>query len=803
MNFKSAKAGLLFVILFLIILNFWLDRSSPQKQEDGRISLTVVTNPTGRDQLLWQQLKAGFEKENPGLRLDLIKSVEERKTETMVAGGTAPDIILLSGDKLGFWLQADALVDISPWLEEDDDSFGFSDIYPVTVQPFKYKNGIYALPWGAVPFVLFYNKDMFDKYSVPYPDSTWTWEDLRRNARLMTKDINGDGLKDEFGLAMNLWHDGLYTYIFQNGGTILNGDGTKINMTNPKTVEAVEFVFELMHRDSVCKTNFNMPKAGPGIPATGFREGRTAMLSPGGIFWVPEFRMWDNLDWDVMRLPKGPAGRATTIVPIGYGISSQCRHPREAFKLLKYLSGRKGQAIMANVGLFLPCRKSICNSAEFLNPIDITSGEPYKKPANMRELMIDLDEGYARLPVWASTRWPEVIMLMNNTFDNFFKNPEKEGRTPAVVCSTFTVQANRILSEADDDIGGRPVSFKKIFIWFAAFLITGMMFLLFRRKGMSRGTKLSRSENRWGYLLISPWMAGFAVFVAGPILFSILLGFCRWVALAPPETARFVGLDNFQTIFTNDPKFIKSLSVTSYYSMMFVPLGLIFGLVLAVLMNLKLKGMRYFRTLYFLPAVLPSVAVSVLWTDIFRQNGVLNYVLMKIYNLSFGLIFGEVSYIAFPNWLLNEHWTVPSLIIMGLWGVGGGMMIYLAGLQAIPQQLYEAAKIDGASRWRQFIHVTLPQLSPVIFFNLVMGIIGSFQVFTQAFILFGTQSKTGPEDSALFYVLNLFYKAFEEFRMGYSSALAWILFVIIMIFTLIVFKSSPMWVYYEGEKEGR
>lgn len=296
----------------------------------------------------------------------------------------------------------------------------------------------------------------------------------------------------------------------------------------------------------------------------------------------------------------------------------------------------------------------------------------------------------------------------------------------------------------------------------------------------------STVETIEGYLFISPWLIGFLFFAAGPILFSMLMSFTRWSLLSPP---RWIGLENYQQILFDDPLVYKSLWNTAYYVLFSVPLGVGLSLALALLLNQKLKGMHIFRTIYFLPSVTNLVAISILW--------------LWIFNPEFGLLNRALAWIGIdgPLWLQSEVWSKPALILMSLWGIGGGMIINLAALQSIPQELYEAAELDGARRWRKMIHITLPLISPAIFFNLVMNIIGSFQVFTQAFVMTASSAQGqegGPNNSTLFFVLYLYKKAFQQFQMGYASALAWILFIIILIFTLVQFSLSKRWVYYES-----
>ena len=280
------------------------------------------------------------------------------------------------------------------------------------------------------------------------------------------------------------------------------------------------------------------------------------------------------------------------------------------------------------------------------------------------------------------------------------------------------------------------------------------------------------------YVSILPWIFGFLVFTAGPMVASLWYSITDWNFISP---ASFIGIDNYMSLFS-DPLFAKSLWNTAYYTFVSVPLGLAGGLLVALLMNQTLPGITVFRTIYYLPAVVSGVAVAMLWKWIFDPNyGMLNQALAWIG-------------IAGPQWIYSPDWVIPSFVIMSLWSVGGAMIIYLAGLQGVPTELYEAASLDGAGALRRFWNVTIPMISPVIFYNLVMGIIGSFQIFTSSLIM----TKGGPNNASLFYVLYLYRHAFNYFSAGYASSLAWILFVIIMFFSLLVFRSSALWVYYEG-----
>lgn len=288
-----------------------------------------------------------------------------------------------------------------------------------------------------------------------------------------------------------------------------------------------------------------------------------------------------------------------------------------------------------------------------------------------------------------------------------------------------------------------------------------------------------RQKNITGMLFLSPWLFGFIVFTLGPMLISLFLAFTKYDYITE---IKWVGLDNFIKMFTNDYHFWNSIVVTFKYVFIREPLKLIFALAVALLLNGVVKGSNFYRTMFYLPTVIGGgVAVSVMWKMVLSKEGMLNMVL--------GLV--NIPPIA---WLNDPNITFYSLIMISLYGFGGAMIIFLAGLKDIPASLYEAAEIDGASKIAKFKNITVPLLSPVIFFNLIMGIINGFQTFTSAFVITGG----GPIGTTSFYMLNLYSQAFEYYKAGYASALAWILFCIILFFTLIVFKSSNLWVFYEA-----
>jgi multiple sugar transport system permease protein len=287
-----------------------------------------------------------------------------------------------------------------------------------------------------------------------------------------------------------------------------------------------------------------------------------------------------------------------------------------------------------------------------------------------------------------------------------------------------------------------------------------------------------RAEARAFYLSILPWLIGFLVFLAWPMLRSLYLSFTNYRLLTPP---RFTGLNNLERL-AHDELFWKSLKVTLIFVVGHVPIHTSIALIIAMVLAQKLRGVNFWRTIFFLPSVISTVAMAVMWSFVFNQDyGLLNTILAW---------FG----IDGPGWLTSQKWALPSVIIMSWWVFGGQMVIYLAGLKAIPQVLYEAAEMDGAGPLAKFRYVTLPMLSPAIFFNVIMNIIGAFQVFDIAYVLTGGD----PNNATLTYMLYLYRNAFEFTNMGYASMQAWVLFLIILALTLVVVRVSSRWVYYEA-----
>jgi multiple sugar transport system permease protein len=291
----------------------------------------------------------------------------------------------------------------------------------------------------------------------------------------------------------------------------------------------------------------------------------------------------------------------------------------------------------------------------------------------------------------------------------------------------------------------------------------------------SRLSKMNLREWREGWLFASPFVLGFLLFWLGPMLYSLFIVSQDWNLMRAPT---FVGMDNIYNLF-KDPLLAISLKATAIYTFVGVPLQIIFALVLALALNSKIRARVAFRTVFFLPSIIPMVAIALGWLSIFYPSGgLINY----YFNLN-------------VRWLLNPHYALPALIIMSLWTIGTQLVICLAGLQNIPQELEDAAQVDGANNWQQFIHITIPMISPILLYLLIIGFINSFQVFSIALVM----TNGGPQNATLFMVLYLYTLGFKRFNMGYAATIAWVLFTFIMAFTIVQFKLANKWVYYEGQ----
>jgi multiple sugar transport system permease protein len=775
-----------------------------------------------------------FERANPGITIKREWCVGDygRKLQLLFITGKAGDILMMDDEYFPTYGVRGYLEDLRPYIlrESDDIERGLAaelryietpenerepgaprEYLPTALQSFNYRGFQGGLPWDGNICLMFYNKDLFDQERVPYPSKDWTWEEFRGLAKRFTKDLNGDGYIDQFGTNMGFDMLGLEPIVWSYGGDLLNADRSRCTIQEPPGMAACQLIYDMKMTDrSIAWTG----ELSGFYTEVQLLTGRVAIV-PSMSYMIPALnRVQDAMRWGLAHMPLGPYGqRYTRATWDGISIYRHTTPEKKevAWRFLKQFLSDESQALVGDMQRGIPVRRSIAWK-HFVQP---------DTPAEEEIALEAMD--YARLtPI--TPRYQELRDAFNTDLERL-SFADVSHVTPQEILPGLEPKVNKVLEKELAEWTARtstaaPVGVQ-LSVRAASAMAVGIVLALFAASMLFRParrsflrqvdevrhmlrSKRARIEGLEGILFASPWLIGLCLFTAFPILFSIILSFSEWDPYEPIEKLRFIGLGNFLRAFssdevTGDPLMRKALYNSLFYAVFAVPLGLSASLGLALLLNQPIRGITIFRTTFYLPSIISGVATVVLWMYILNPAfGPLNAFIRAANNFLDWT--GVLAFIDLPEpkWLEDPHWAKPSLILMSLWGAGGaGMLIFLAGLQGVPDQLYEVAELDGAGRARKFWNITLPMLTPTIYFNLIMGIIGALKVFMQAFIL--TNGTGGTEKSLLFYVLHLYTKAFVEYEMGYASALAWILFVIILALTLLVIRSSAAWVYYEGE----
>lgn len=602
----------------------------------------------------------------------------------------------------------------------------------------------------------------------------------------------------------------LYMYGWMNGGEFLSEDGRTCTLDDPRIAGALEWTTDVydalggVENVNAFKRSFQSDAQDP------FLQYQIGMFINGDWYLRDLARYGRDLRFGTHPPPvparrlEEPDGRYFTwVAGFAYCIPATCPPEKieAAWWLVKFLSSVEGGMLMN----------------EHDAQRERGQGRPY-----MPRLMANRQLNQAQMDAYVNV--PEIPAHIRRGIQTHidllphgrFRPVSPEGRllwdaqataqdiawnhrmTPADALASQTRRVQQALDRFHAPPRGQTTRWAP-WVWgYLAAIAALTAFVFLRHRARHRVPAYMRRDWRAGALFMLPWFVGFVVFSGGPMLFSGLMSFTDYDVLSPPV---WVGLDNYAEMLDprRDPLFFKSLGNTLYMTIG-VPLGMAVGLGLAMLLNAKVRGMSIYRTLFFLPAIMPVVAASILWIWVFNpQNGLMNN-LLRITGIEMLIDWLHVQFdtgIRTPiTWLTSERTSKPALIIMGLWGAGASMIIWLAGLKAIPAHLYEAAELDGAGPVRRFLNITLPMLSPYILFNLIIGLIGTLQIFTQAYIMTPGGS---PGHSTYFYVYKLFDECFSYFRLGYGAAMAWILFLIIIVLTLINLTLSKRWVYYAGE----
>ena len=760
-----------------------------------------------------RELCKQFEAENPGVKVKLENypdyNLYHQKMLITYAAGVAPDVVMMDPQHTQALAVRKALLPLQPFFEKTP-GFSIDDYYKKIVDAHSYRGVCYVLPRDIAPMgLIYYNKEMFKEKGLPIPDGTWTW-DFKIRPELKEKDFlwvcqqfvkqNNAGKYTHWGYTCawpQLITDQL---IFSTGNLPYDNmeEPTKVLCDSPGYIKAFQFSADLSNKLHLFPSSSEASSAFAGATAQAlFIQKRVAMYQTG-IWEVPQMRKMlvpgtkDFFEWDIVEAPAfagydGKPVKGYTTGGSGYGIMRSAKDPDLAWKLTRFLGGEAGMIAMAKAGIAQPAIQKLARTPGIWIPGPNTPlAEQY--PAN--RIITDTEVDNVQFPT--TSRFSQSLTdRVNKGVELIFngqKSAEEILKENKVIAQERldALMAEENLPAYNWNLGGM----------IAAVILGGVVFYVYKPRAKGKPSQLEKGETKSAYWFLMPWIAGFLIFTLVPMILSLLMSFADWDMI---REAKWRGFGNFKEAFTADPSFYVSLKVTTIYTIFSVPLGIFGSMMLALLLNQKVKGVQLFRTLYYIPSITSGVAASLIWLRVFNpESGLLNTVL---YGPDGKWFLGK----ALSNWIMTDpskpvDWmgldttALPALIIMSLWGIGGGTVVFLAGLQGIPQYYYEAATLDGAGILGRFKNVTLPLLTPTIFFTLITGLIGAFQAFTQAFVM----TNGGPNDATRFYVFHLFGNAFQNLRMGYASALGWVLFFVVMAITLVQFKASK-WVYYEAD----
>ncbi len=842
-NFRSGVIPLWMAVVLAIVavigLAYWTHVQKQPVTSDGRTEL-VFWGVTTLGEDIYGALQQ-FENQNPQYRVTYSNGAarditgDAQRLMCAIAGGVPPDVVWFDRFAVGEWAGRGALTDLTPFIKQqspdDPERIRPEEFYSWALDEASYKKPqepgpkrLYAIPTDSDIRVLFVNSDIFrqnglaDAKGDPIPPKNW--DELRAYASKLTVYRHpGDkhsgivrlGYGPDFG---NPW---LYMYVFQAGGNLISEDGRTCTMDTPPVIKALKFMTDIDDDLGGVAQVGAFREASQGNSLDPFLTGQVAMKIDVDnsmriiADWNPkmDFKLFPaplpQEEIDKGKKPIGWSGGYSYVIP------ATSRNKEGAFKLLKFLSswhaedlierGRReqreseGRMYLPNIHANRVHFERLVKQYVYDNP---NLPQTYKDAYQVTQELLPTTRIRPVTPV-GQFLWAQQVRAMDAGPNHAFaEQAKREGKDETeMVLAEMQAPVQKALDEIYSPPPPTVVEWKGYIVGYIALLAVPFLaiFAIYKSNRKLRGYR--GREVAAAMLFLSPWVIGFALFVGGPVLFSIVFSFSRYDILSP---ARYVGLQNYIDVF-KDPVFYKSV-INTGFMILRVPLGMAVSLMMALLLNRAVRGVGWYRAAFYLPAIVPLVASSFLWMWLLNPSfGTVNEVLAWIITSPIGhaaewsvsLFTSAPFHFSLPLWLKDPAMAKPSLIVMGLWSSGGTMIIWLAGLQSIPPQLYEAASIDGAGKWQQFWNVTIPMISPYILFNLIIGTIGTLQIFQESYIM----TEGGPADSTLFYAYYLFKQAFQFFQMGYASALAWILFIVVLSLTLLELWLSNKWVHYE------
>jgi ABC-type sugar transport system permease subunit/ABC-type glycerol-3-phosphate transport system substrate-binding protein len=793
----------------LAVVLAFLPQAWAEKQMIVIWGMSSSANDKGTDAVVRE-----FEARNPQYKVRLLGmgagGMNPQKLMTAIVGKAPPDVIQQDRFNVHDWASRGAFRPLDDLLKRDSghpDTPKREDYYASGWDEGVYEGQTYCIPRDTNIRMLYWNKRVFRKEAARLRAAGLdperpprTWGEVSAYSRVLTT-FNPDGTLKRVGFVPDFGANGLYGYVLQADGSYLSPDGKTATFENPQVRQSIDFMMGEYKFLGGIKNTDAFGRSWAAENSNPFIDEKVVMMITGE---------WELTWWHALR-PNLEMGAAPPPVPDdrflrrghyknidktfatwvgGYGLAipTGAKNVEGAWAFIKFATSFEGRKIdldaqkelyQSRGQRFFPNVMGQKQAAEYQAELFGGGNSDYDR--SYRSHIEAMEFSVARRSTFAAQAvWDAQIRMFDQVI---------QGRlTPERAATEANISTQKILNEFYS-MQEMPLADTK-----TPALILGGAFLAFMAGffvwvARQARTPLSRQDAWAGYAFILPWLAGFVIFTLGPMLASFYLSFTVYNVLSPP---RWVGFQNYVDVFQRDlPLLVKGFQNVFYMAGMGIPIGNAIGLITAILLNTEVKGMKLYRTVFYLPAILPSVGAVVLWAWILDAN--------PDTGLANSLWEGTITQwfaVNPPAWFTSEHWAKPSLLIMGAWGAASGYLLWLAGLKGIPATLYEAAEIDGASPWQRLSHVTIPQLSPLIFFSLVMSVIGAIQSFDTVYLITGG-SAGGPGDSLMMPVLLLFQNGFNYFRMGYASALAWILFVIILGLTLINLGLGRRWVHSE------
>lgn len=802
--------GILGCLLFLAAATN--AQTPPAKHEVVFWGLALGPDTKGQDAVIRE-----FERRNPDLKVKLLSMgagrMDPQKLMTSIVGNVAPDVINQDRFTISDWASRGAFREMDDLIARDSKTDRLcpteKQYYPAPWQEASYQGKVYAIPTGSDNRILYWNRKIFNeeagnlrKAGLDPTRPPRTWSELLAYSKVLTK-FDSSGKLLRAGFLPNFGNSWLYMYAFQNNANFMSPDGRKCTMNTPEAREALDYIVKGYDIVGGYEKAKSFESGFQGNENDCFIVGQVVMKIDGDWILNTLARYAPNLDFQGAPAPipddryyhRGRfANEKDTFVTwmggFSLAIPKGAKNVEGGWRLIKFMTSTEGRLIENKAqAAWEKMRGRVFMTRQIANiEANELSAKIFKPASPNYAQAIATHTAMARYgrirpaTFVGQVLWSEHVKAMESAC---YKKSTSE---QALADAQRTVQRELDAFFSKDKY---PIIDLKVpaILGFAALL--GFLAYFAIRFTRARIGKLEKHEAKWAYLFVSPWIFGFLLLTIGPMIASLFFSFTQWDVL---NEARFIGLKNYQDMFGADWKSVsQALGNAAYLTGVGVPLGLTTGLSIALLLNTATRGIRFFRTIYYMPAIVPVIASSVLWTWVLTADpgkGLINSYWVDTIT--------KWLNVQPPGWLNSAEWSKPALIMQGVWGAGGGMVLWLAGLKGVPTSLYEAASIDGANSKKQFWSITFPQLSPIIFFNAVTGFISSMQEFDRVYVMRPSlDGPIGPDDSMLTPTYHLFNNGFAFFKMGYASSLAWLIFIIVMIVTYIQWKLKDRWVYTE------